>query len=176
MSDQPQTDWQSLDLDCLNSNEYKLLIAPALECITDIAARRGDPDCYNDMSSMLALFTVVTGLARCYLEEWGQLGAASEAEAINSAPLGACLMIFQQAKLEPMQCQEMLRGLSGAWRHLVKEGVIGAEFPLIQQTWRKLVEEDHTTAKIHLRDAAMAVVASVDDWEAQRNYQEISLQ
>lgn len=176
MTDQKPSEWQNLDLACLNQNEYRLLIAPALECVTDVAARRGDPQCYNDMSAMLGLFTVVTGLAHCYLEEWGQLGGASDSEAINSAPLGACLMVFQQAQLDPTQCQDMLRGLSGAWRHLVKEGVIGTEFPLIQQCWRKLVEEDFTTAKIHLRDAVMAVVASVDDWEANRNYQEVTLQ
>lgn len=176
MTESASPDWQNLELDCLNSNEYRLLVAPALECITDIAARRGDPQCYNDMSAMLALFTVVTGLAHCYIEEWGQLGGASEAEAINSAPLGACLMIFQQAKLPENACQDMLRGLSGAWRHLVKEAVIGGEYGLIKEAWRKLVEDDFTSAKIKIRDAAMAVIASVDDWEAQRNYQEISLQ
>lgn len=176
MTDNTPTQWQDLELDCLNPNEYKLLVAPALECVADIAARRGDPLCYNDMSAMLALFTVVTGLCHCYLEEWGELGGASSADAINGAPLGACLMIFQQAKLQPNQCDDMLRGLSGAWRHLVKETVIGGEFPLIQNCWRKLVEEDHTTAKIHLRDAVMAVIASVDDWEASRNYQEATLQ
>lgn len=169
-------DWQDLELSHLNPNEYRLLIAPALECVTDIAARRGDPQCYNDMSAMLALFTVVTGLAHCYLEEWGDLGNASSVDAINAAPLGACQMIFQQAELQPKQCQDMLRGLSGAWRHLVKEGVIGGEFTLVQQCWRKLVEDDFTSAKIHLRDAAMGVIASVDDWEASRNYQEATLQ
>lgn len=176
MTDSPQTDWQSLELDCLNPNEYRLLIAPALECVADIAAKRGDPQCYNDMSAMLALFTVTTGLGHCYLDEWGQLGNASSSEAINSAPLGACLMVLQQAKLQPDQCQDMLRGLSGAWRHLMKEGVIGGEYPLLQQCWRKLVEDDHVTAKILLRDAIMAVVASVDEWEASRNFQEASLQ
>lgn len=168
-------DWTDLDTAHLNPNEYRLLVAPALECVTDIAARRGDPDCYNDMSAMLALFTVITGLAHCYIEEWGELGNASPAETINAAPLGACLMIFQQAGLAPEQISDMLRGLSGAWRHLVKEGVIGSEFKLIQATWRKLVEDDLVTAKIHLRDAAMAVVASVDDWEASRNFHEAPL-
>lgn len=176
MTNTQSFDWQSLDTDCLNPNEYQLLIATPLELIAGIAARRGDPDCYNDMSAMLALFTVVTGLAHCYLEEWGQLGGASAQQTIQTAPLGACLMVLQQAKLEGNQIQDMLRGLSGAWRHLLKEGVIGGEMPLIQQAWRKIVEEDLTTAKIHLRDAAMAVVASVDDWEAQRNYHEASIQ
>ena len=176
MTDTPTQDWQALDTASLNSNEYQLLIAPVLEIVTDIAAKRGDTECYNDMSAMLALFTVVTGLAHCYLEEWGQLGNASDSETVNRAPLAACLMVFQRAALEPAQCQDMLRGLSGAWRHLVKEGIIGGEFGLVQQAWRKQVEDDNTTAKIHLRDACMAVVASVDAWEAGRNYQEVTLQ
>mgnify|MGYP000055665107 CR=1 FL=1 len=170
-----QADLEALVTESLNPNEYALLIAPVLEIVTEVAAKRGDPTCYNDMSAMLALFTVVTGLCRCYEEEWGQLGNASSSEVLNSAPLGACIMVFTQAELPAEAIQDMLRGLSGAWRHLVKEGVIGGEFPIIQQAWRKLVEQDSTTAKIHLRDAVMAVVASVDEWESQQNYKEITL-
>lgn len=168
-------DLAALVTDSLNPNEYAILVAPVLELVTEIAAKRGDPTCYNDMSAMLALFTVVTGLCRCYEEEWGQLGHASSSEVLNSAPLGACTMIFTQAKLPENAIQDMLRGLSGAWRHLLKEGVIGGEFPLIKQAWRKLAAEDLTTAKIHMRDAIMAVVASVDDWENKQNYIEVTL-
>jgi hypothetical protein len=153
----------------LNPNEYKLLVAPVLQVVTEIAAKRGDPQCFNDLPSMVAIMALSTGLSTGYWKEWGGLGEASEEDAVMSAPLGACVMVLQNAGLQAEKINDMVLGLANGFRQLVVDGVVGSEQEIVQGAWRQMVSGDMNAAREQLKHAAMAVVIAVETWEDRRD-------
>lgn len=153
----------------LNPNEYNILIAPVMEVVTEIAAKRGDPQCFNDLPAMVALLSLTTTLANNYWNEWGELGEASGEEAIAAAPISACVMVLQNAKLQQQQINDMALGLANGYQQLLIDKVIGAEIEISEQAWRLISNQKIDEAKEQLKHAAMAVIIAVETWEERRS-------
>lgn len=152
----------------INPNEYQLLVAPVLQVVTEIAAKRGDKQCFNDLPAMVAMLSLGTSLSNFYWQEWGELGEASSEEAIQAAGLGACVMVLQNAELESQQINDMVLGLANGFRKLTMDSVIGEEVEIVEKAWRNMVEGDMDAARENLKHAAMAVVIAVETWEERR--------
>ncbi|MGD8380214.1 MAG: hypothetical protein PVJ40_10585 [Gammaproteobacteria bacterium] len=150
----------------LDHEQYRLIVAPALESAADTAARRGDPWLYNDMASMLALMALVTGLATCYHEDSG----ADEALArrLEQAPLAACGMVFTETELTQAQVDDCIWALRKAYSTLRGDQVIGEESESVTTAWKALRDGRRDNALEALKSLSRDIARAVDDWEAHR--------
>ncbi|HET6655261.1 MAG TPA: hypothetical protein VFH57_03350 [Gammaproteobacteria bacterium] len=161
------TDRPSDSLPSLPAAEYHRIVAPVLQVTAEIAAVRGDPDLFNDMPSMLALMTLVTALADCYLQQNpGEADAVSEA--VKAAPTGACLMVLNRGEMEQAQINDCIWALQAGMTQLVEARVLGRERKLAQDAWQLLADGDRDGAVERLKRAATGIVMDIDQWERAR--------
>jgi hypothetical protein len=86
-----------------------------------------------------------------------------------SAPLGACVMVLQNAGLQAEKINDMVLGLANGFRQLVVDEVVGSEQEIVQGAWRQMVSGDMNAAREQLKHAAMAVVIAVETWQDRRD-------
>lgn len=162
MDDQPSQPTASLP-----PAEYHLIVAPVLQVTAETAAARGDPDLFNDMPSMLALMALVRALGECYRQQAPD-AAETLHEAIEAAPMGACLMALHRGELDESQIKDCSWALEKATTQLVEAGVLGRERPLAADALRLLMSGDRDGARELLKRAAIGIVMDIDRWERTR--------
>ncbi len=151
--------------DNLKPEEYQAVIGPALHAAADIAAARGDPDLFNDLSSMLALMTLVRDLADLYQHHWGALGQISASEIFEAAPFAACVIVLQEQELPPESITAMTQALDDANTILRKENLLGRERVEVQKAWDAFLDQNPELGHTHLKQAARSVTNIIDTWE-----------
>lgn len=145
--------------------EYNTLIGPPLKVCAALAASRGDQWLATDMPSMLALMHLVKGLRAHYADEWGALGAASDAETLQQALPAALAMVMKEADFAPESVPECIDALDRAYQQLRGSEVIPEQEPMLTAAWRGLSGGDAVTAETLLGAVAGNVVSAIDDWE-----------
>ncbi|MCP1726232.1 hypothetical protein J2T60_000197 [Natronospira proteinivora] len=165
MANDPQAQSDELKL---ASEEYRLVVAPALAAAAETAAERGDPQLFNDMASMLALCWMVEGLVAAYQREVDREQWVSEAPAMDAAPLGACALVFTESDLEADQVNECIGALAQASRLLKEDGVDKAGREALTAAWRALRVDAYEQAIDRLQGCARAMAVAVDEWEQHR--------
>lgn len=153
----------------LKPEEYQAIIGPSLHAAADIAAARGDPDLFNDLSSMLALMTLVHDLSDLYQYQWGALGQMSTPDVFERAPLAACVIVLNEQKLESESVSAMTQALDKAYCILRKEAVLGIERVEVQKAWDAMLEHKSDLAHEHMKQATRKIVHLIETWEIERS-------
>jgi hypothetical protein len=153
----------------LTPEEYQLLAAPALQIAAQVAAQRGDPHLYNDMPSMLALLGMVSGLTHAYLRQQpAPFSEISTRQALETAPLAVCALVFTESELTALQAQDCLRALSAAYLQLLRQGVLGPQDAYVDRAFQQLLAGERLAAERNLRQAALNMAGAVENWESAR--------
>lgn len=151
---------------------YHQIIAPTLQVITDLAAKRGDVMSYNDIAAMLALYTIVNEMSimatDCKDSElstlWPDLQGATPGRL-------ACTMILHNAKLDPAAAMSCLQAIESAYVQLYEQNILGAHRLLLSDALAELQGLDSLdNAKSMdyreiLKTAAVQIITSVDIYE-----------
>ncbi|HEU0196627.1 MAG TPA: hypothetical protein VFQ88_05335 [Nevskiaceae bacterium] len=156
-------------LPSLPTAQYKLLVAPALQIATKVAATRGDPLLCNDLPTMLALSVVVRALGECYLHEHADTDSSVRA-AIEGAPAAISAMVLEHAEMEPDAVGACLRALRAAGDQLVDADILdaGREQKAAWEIWQQLTAGDRDAAIRKILVMTVRIVESIDAWERRR--------
>ncbi len=167
--DNPDTarrlDPEQLDPDALNPRTYHRVIGPALKIAANVAAKRGHPTLHDDMPAMLALVEMVTRLADLFTEHYP--AAAKEEPMLEHAATGACVMVFQQAKMAADAIGQCLAALETAYRQLYEHEVLDEARPFIAMAWEHLDDEQREDAEKCLTQATERTIAAIEAWQTQ---------
>ncbi len=165
MSDNDSTvDPDQLDPNALPPHVYHRTVGPALEIVADIAAKRGHKHLFDDMPAMLALVDIVTRLADSYQTFHPDM-PDSHRPLLEGAATAACVMVFQQAKLEPETTRQLLSALEAAYKRLHEEDVIDGAARFSAMAASYLDQDDREQAKHCLKQASQQVIASIEAWQ-----------
>lgn len=149
--------------------EYQAVVAPAIRAVVDLAAARGDPYLYNDLSCMLTLMVLIRDLADLYQDQWGPMGQISSSALFAAAPKAAVIMVMKEFEIEPSSVRSMQAALERAYKEIASDGVFGPERMEIQKAWDARVANEEGASNVFMRQAATATVRAIDAWEARRN-------
>lgn len=158
-------DPEQLDPEALDPRTYHRVIGPALKVAADAAAKRGHPTLHDDMPAMLALVEMVTRLADLFMDH--HPGAATDEPMLEHAATGACVMVFQQAKMPADAIGQCLAALETAYGQLYDHNVIDEARPFIAMAWEHLDDDQREEAEQCLRQAAEHTIAAIEAWQTQ---------
>lgn len=158
-------DIQAPDLNALDQEAYHAVVGPALKAAADAAAKRGDPTLHADLPAMLALVDISTHLAYLYGETYPDSNV--DKSQLESAPAGACVMVLQEAEMEPEAIDQCLTALKMAHEKLYEQDVISAARPFIAHAWEHIVDGQREQAANCLTMAVNTIVAAIETWEEQ---------
>jgi hypothetical protein len=158
-------DPEQLDPDALEPATYHRVIGPALKVAADVAAKRGHPTLHDDMPAMLALVDMVTRLADLFVEHYPD--AENDRQMLDNAATGACVMVFQQAKLPADAIGQCLAALETAYRQLYEHDVIEQARPFVAMAWQHLDDDQREDAEKCLRQATESTIAAIEAWQTQ---------
>ncbi|MAS10442.1 hypothetical protein J7355_08365 [Endozoicomonas sp. G2_2] len=158
-------DPEKLDPEALDPKTYHRVIGPALKAAADIAAKRGHPTLHDDMPAMLALVDMVTRLTDLFIEHYPK--AARDEPMLENAATGACVMVFQQAKMPADAIGQCLAALETAYRQLYEHDVIDDARPFIAMAWEHLDDDQRDEAAQCLQQASERVIAAIEAWQTQ---------
>jgi len=156
-----------LDPAFLDPAVYHVVVGPALQVAAEVAAKRGDPTLHADMPAMLALIDLITRLADLYREH--HTDNATNAAMLDSAPTAACVMVLQEAGLEPHAIDQCLQALESAYAQIHEQDVITDIRPQVAMAWTHLAEGQREQAHGDLYLAAMLIVAAIESWQEQKH-------
>lgn len=159
----------TLQDNALSATEYQMIVAPSLKVAAELAARRGDPTLQADLPAMLALIYLVSGLAHFYREEWADLVGGTNEEALQSAPMAACVMVLKQAGLDEAATNQCQRALQGAYQQTVDAELGWTAEGHIETAWRHMTNDKRDLALASLNSAAEQIVAAIEVWESSRS-------
>jgi hypothetical protein len=159
----------TLQEDALSSTEYQMIVAPSLKVAAELAARRGDPTLQADLPAMLALIYLVTGLAGFYREEWADLSGGANKEALQAAPMAACVMVLKQAGLDEAASNQCQQALQGAYKLTIDAELGWTAKGHIETAWRHITNDKRDLALASLNSAAEQLVAAIEVWESSRS-------
>ncbi len=159
----------TLQENALSSTEYQMIVAPSLKVTAELAARRGDPTLQADLPVMLALIYLVTGLAGYYREEWADLSGGTNEEALQAAPMAACVMVLKQAGLDEAASNQCQKALQGAYQMTLDAELGWTAKGLIETAWRHITNDKRDLALASLNSAAEQLVAAIEVWESNRS-------
>ncbi|MES1929453.1 hypothetical protein SADO_09352 [Salinisphaera dokdonensis CL-ES53] len=158
-------DPEKLDPEALDPKTYHRVIGPALKAAADVAAKRGHPTLHDDMPAMLALVDMVTRLADLFAEHYPE--TAKNEPMLENAATGACVMVFQQAKMPADAIGQCLAALETAYRQLYEHDVVDEARPFIAMAWEHLDDEQRGEAEKCLQQASERVIAAIEAWQTQ---------
>ena len=158
------TDPDQLDPNALPPHIYHRTVGPGLEVVADIAAKRGHKYLFDDMPAMLALVDIVTRLADSY-QTFHPDTAADHQAVLDGSATAACVMVFQEARLDAETTRQLLGALEAAYARLQQDDVIegGARFSAMAASY--LDRDDREPAKHCLKQAAQHVIAAIEAWQ-----------
>lgn len=168
MTDTPanrRLDPEQLDPQALDPETYHRVVGPALEVAADIAAKRGHPTLHDDMPAMLALVEMITRLADLFAEHHPD--AERDTALLDNAATGACVMVFQEAKMPAESIGQCLAALETAYGQLYEHGVIDDARPFIAMAWEHLEDDQREEAKGCLKQASERTIAAIEAWQTQ---------
>lgn len=162
-------DPQTLELSALDEHAYHAVIGPALRVAAEAAAKRGDPTLHADMPAMLALVDISTHLAHLYIETYPD--SSVDQSKLDEASAAACVMVLQEAEMEPYAIEECLQALQAAYKQLYEHAVVDDARPFIAHAWEHLVDDQREPAHACLTLAANTIIAAIENWQEQvRSY------
>lgn len=161
---------------------YRHIIAPCLQIITDLAAKRGDKLAYNDIAAMIALYTLVNESSELAAGE--QAITAAWPELAGQTPgFASCAMILQHAELSASDAQDCLNAIETSYQQLCELQILGAHRVLLADAWQIIAQDIAQEAKnesssnsaqehvkAHLHDAAVQIITSIDIYEKTREH------
>lgn len=152
----------------LDSAEYQLIVAPVLQVAAELAAARGDPDLFNDLSSMLMLRAIIRQFGQWYLDEEREVGAGARA-AIAAAADSVSAMALQRGRLDQDQMGDCMWALEAAGRLVGDAKLFDPMCGMLRTAWEQLRRGERDQAAARLKLAARGMVAAVDRWERDRD-------
>ncbi|MES1923890.1 hypothetical protein [Salinisphaera sp. T31B1] len=158
-------DPEHLNPEAMDADAYHRVVGPALQVAADVAAKRGHPTLHDDMPAMLALVEMVTRLADLHAEHYPQ--AHVEPEMLEHAATGACVMVFQQAKLPADAIGQCLAALETAYRQLHEQDVLSQARPFIAMAWEHFEDGQRDEALHCLTQSAQRTIAAIEAWQTQ---------
>lgn len=156
---------ETLDLDALGPDAYHTVVGPALRAAAEAAAKRGDPTLHADMPAMLALVDICSHLAHLYGESWPDSGISRDK--LDGAPAAACVMVLQEAEMEPWAIEQCLGALQAAYRQMYEHNVVDEARPFIAHAWAHLVDDQREQAHGCLTMATHTIIAAIENWREQ---------
>jgi hypothetical protein len=160
-----------INAEWVKSLEYRYLVAPSLKVCASLAASRNEPWLATDLPSMIALYHVVTRLLSTYSDEWGNLGEASPAEALEKIPDATLAMVMKEAEFAPEVVGECMDAVHRAYAMLREQAVVPADEPMLNAAWRAMTANDEVSAEALIGAVAGNVVQAIDEWERNRTTQ-----
>ena len=151
------------DPEAMDSRTYHTVVGPALQAAADVAAKRGHPTLHDDMPAMLALVEMVTRLVDLFREHYPDHSVSPEI--LDGAATGACVMVFQQAKLSPEATRQCVTALETAYRQAHEQAVIDSARPFVAMAWSHLEDDERDEAKHCLEQASQNVIAEIENWQ-----------
>lgn len=164
-SDSTRLDPEQLDPEAMDTNTYHRVVGPALQVAAAAAAKRGHPTLHDDMPAMLALVEIVTHLAERFAEEHPD--RADNAEMLDNAATGACVMVFQEAKMPGEAIGRCLAALETAYGQLHEHQVLQSARPFIAMAFSHLEDDEREPARHCLEQATQRIVAEIEAWQTQ---------
>lgn len=167
MNDIPDLNPETLDEnapDTLDADTYHIVVGPPLQVCAELAAKRGDPTLHADMAAMLALIDLVVRLADLYIETHGD--DASSRQMLDTAPAAACVMVLQEADLDPDAIGQCLAALETAYAQLAEHDVTAGARPHVAMAWEQLCDGKRESALESLAQAAKHIVTAIEAWQA----------
>lgn len=158
-------DPQSLEHGALDEHAYHAVIGPALQVAAEAAAKRGDPTLHADMPAMLALVDISTHLAHLYVETYPDNDV--DQARFDQASAAACVMVLQEAEMEPVAVEQCLEALQAAYKQLYEHSVVDDARPFIAHAWEHLVDDQREPARACLTMAANTIIAAIENWREQ---------
>lgn len=151
------------DANALPLQVYHRTVGPALQVAAETAAKRGHRQLFDDMPAMLALIEIVARLAESYRAHYPEAPAGHDA-LLDGAPGAACVMVFQEAKLDPATIEPMLEALERAHQQVHEHDVIGGSERYIAMAFSHLDDDERTPARHCLTQAAEHIIAAIELW------------
>lgn len=158
-------DPEHLNPEAMEAEAYHRVVGPALQVAAEVAAKRGHPTLHDDMPAMLALVEMVTRLADLYAAYYPN--ADVEPGMLDNAATGACVMVFQEAKLPADAIGQCLAALETAYQQLHEQEVIDEARPFIAMAWEHFQDDQRTEAKHCLTQSAQRTIAAIEAWQTQ---------
>ncbi|ROO30930.1 hypothetical protein [Salinisphaera orenii] len=165
VSDSRRLDPEKLDPEALDAEAYHRVVGPALQVAADIAAKRGHPTLHDDMPAMLALVEMISHLAERYGADHPE--RVKDAEVLDNAATGACVMVFQQAEMPGDAIGQCLAALETAHRQLHEHEVLESARPFIAMAFSHLEDDERDAARHCLEQAGQRIVAEIENWQTQ---------
>lgn len=156
---------ETLDLNALSQDAYHAVVGPALQVAAEAAAKRGDPTLHADMPAMLALVDISSHLAHLYGETYHDSGVNQDK--LDGAPAAACVMVLQEAEMEPWAIEECLGALQAAYKQMYENSVVDEARPFIAHAWEHLVDGQREQAHGCLTMATHTIIAAIENWREQ---------
>ncbi|GAB3671911.1 hypothetical protein [Salinisphaera aquimarina] len=158
-------DPENLNPEAMDPDAYHVVVGPALQVAADVAAKRGHPTLHDDMPAMLALVEMVTRLADLYAETHPD--GAADAQMLDNAATGACVMVFQQAEMPADAIGQCLAALETAYGQLHDQEVIADARPFIAMAWEHFEDGQRKDAMHCLTQSAQRTIAAIEAWQTQ---------
>src|SRR5699024_7015891 len=154
-----------LDPAFLDPAVYHVVVGPALQVAAEVAAKRGDPTLHADMPAMLALIDLITHLAYLYTQTYPE--RPTDRAKLDEASAAACVMVLQEAEMEPFAIEQCLQALQAAYKQLYEHEVVEQARPFIAHAWEHLVDDQREQARACLTMAANTIIAAIENWREQ---------
>lgn len=164
-TDPTRLDPEHLDPQAMDKPTYHRVVGPALQAAAEVAAKRGHPTLHDDMPAMLALVELITRLADLFSEHYPEHPV--EPEMLDNAATGACVMVFQQAKMPADAIGQCLAALETAYRQIHEQSVVDGARPFVAMAWSHLEDEERDAAQHCLQQACQHVVEAIEAWQTQ---------
>jgi len=161
----PPLDPEQLDPDAMDTETYHAVVGPALQVAAEVAAKRGHPTLHDDMPAMLALVEMITRLADQFRDAYPE--RSTQPDTLDNAATGACVMVFQEARMPADAVGQCLAALETAYRQLHEQEVLESARPFIAMAWSHIDDDDRVGARHCLEQATRHVIAAIEDWQAQ---------
>jgi len=158
-------DPENLSPEAMDADAYHRVVGPALQVAAEVAAKRGHPTLHDDMAAMLALVEMVTRMADLYAEHYPNADVPKQM--LDNAATGACVMVFQQAKLPADAIGQCLAALETAYRQLHEQDVIDEARPFIAMAWSHFEDGQRDEAKHCLTQSTQRAIAAIEAWQTQ---------
>lgn len=157
-------DPEAIDGQALDRATYNRVVGPALQAAAETAAKRGHKYLFDDMPAMLALIEMVTRLADLYREHYPD-ATGEKTTLIDNAATAACVMVFQEAELDPVAIDQCLVALETAYRQVHEHSVIDDSARYIAMAWSHLDDDQRDQARHCLIQSTEQIIAAIEVWQ-----------
>ncbi|WP_147418166.1 hypothetical protein [Salinisphaera sp. Q1T1-3] len=157
---------ETIDPNALPPHAYHRTVGPALQVAADVAARRGHKHLFDDMPAMLGLVDLVTRLADLYIAYYPDT-PADHRLLLDNAATAACVMVFQEARLDADTIDHLLRALEAAYAQAQTQAVLEGSERYVAMAFSHLDEMDRDPGRHCLKQACEHVVAAIEVWRGE---------